>query len=120
MDDLKEKKCVPCEGGLPPLDYKEIHKYLKKVQILKDKHSKYNVEFLRTLVLLEEFDKAFAFSESVWDKDLLFFEGDLLIGLNLFKNKDYKNSEEYFYNLKKHVKNYNFYTPVKMNLKIIL
>ena len=31
MDDLKEKKCVPCEGGLPPLDYKEIHKYLKKV-----------------------------------------------------------------------------------------
>ena len=31
MDDLKEKKCVPCEGGLPPLDYKEIHIYLKKV-----------------------------------------------------------------------------------------
>ena len=31
MSDLAEKKCVPCEGGLPPLDYKEIHKYLKKV-----------------------------------------------------------------------------------------
>jgi len=31
MNDLTEKKCVPCEGGLPPLDYKEIQKYLKKV-----------------------------------------------------------------------------------------
>ena len=31
MSDLAEKKCVPCEGGLPPLDYKEIHKYLKKL-----------------------------------------------------------------------------------------
>jgi len=31
MSDLKEKKCVPCEGGLPSLDYQEIHKYLKKV-----------------------------------------------------------------------------------------
>ena len=31
MSDLEKKKCIPCEAGLPPLDYKEIHKYLKKV-----------------------------------------------------------------------------------------
>ena len=31
MSDFAEKKCVSCESGLPPLDYKEIHKYLKKV-----------------------------------------------------------------------------------------
>ena len=31
MNDLTKKKCLPCEGGLPPLDYEEIHKYLKKV-----------------------------------------------------------------------------------------
>ena len=31
MTDLKEKKCVPCEGGVPPLDLSEIHKYQKKV-----------------------------------------------------------------------------------------
>ena len=31
MTDLSEKKCIPCEGGLPSLDYKEIHKFLKKV-----------------------------------------------------------------------------------------
>ena len=31
MDDLAEKKCIPCEGGIPPFDRDEIHKYLKKV-----------------------------------------------------------------------------------------
>ena len=31
MTDLKEKKCVPCEGGVPSLDISEIHKYQKKV-----------------------------------------------------------------------------------------
>ena len=39
MDDLLKKKCVPCEGGVPPLDLSEIHKYQKKVDgwdILKD------------------------------------------------------------------------------------
>ena len=31
MTDLLDKKCVPCEGGFPPLDLQEIHKYQKKV-----------------------------------------------------------------------------------------
>ena len=31
MDDLANKKCVPCEGGIPAFDIKEIHKYLKKL-----------------------------------------------------------------------------------------
>ena len=31
MTDLKEKKCLPCEGGVPKLDLSEIHKYQKKV-----------------------------------------------------------------------------------------
>ena len=31
MDDLSIKKCVPCEGDIPPFDKTEIHKYLKKV-----------------------------------------------------------------------------------------
>ena len=31
MNDLANKKCVPCEGGIPPFDMTEIHKYLKKV-----------------------------------------------------------------------------------------
>ena len=31
MNELADKKCVPCEGGIPSFDLKEIHKYLKKV-----------------------------------------------------------------------------------------
>jgi len=31
MSDLISKKCVPCEGGVLPLDLSEIHKYQKKV-----------------------------------------------------------------------------------------
>jgi len=31
MDDLLNKKCAPCEGGVLPFDISEIHKYKKKV-----------------------------------------------------------------------------------------
>ena len=31
MNDLLNKKCVPCEGGILPFDISEIHKYQKKI-----------------------------------------------------------------------------------------
>ena len=31
MTDLSKKKCVACDGNIPPFDTSEIHKYLKKV-----------------------------------------------------------------------------------------
>ena len=31
MEDLSKKKCVACEGNIPPFDKSELHKYLKKV-----------------------------------------------------------------------------------------
>ena len=31
MTDLSDKKCIPCEGGIPGFDLSEIHKYLKMV-----------------------------------------------------------------------------------------
>ena len=40
MTDLSEKKCIPCEGGIPSFKIDEIHKYLKKVdgwEVLEDK-----------------------------------------------------------------------------------
>ena len=27
MEDLANKNCIPCEGGIPAFDIKEIHKY---------------------------------------------------------------------------------------------
>ena len=31
MSDLASKKCIPCEGNIPPFNVEEIHKFLKKV-----------------------------------------------------------------------------------------
>ena len=31
MSNLFDKKCVPCEGGVDPLNISDIHKYQKKV-----------------------------------------------------------------------------------------
>ena len=31
MSDLSKKKCVACDGNIPPFDKSEIHQYLKKV-----------------------------------------------------------------------------------------
>ncbi len=47
MSDLSKKKCVPCEGGIPPFDTREIHKYLKKVDgwyVKKDKDESFFIE----------------------------------------------------------------------------
>ena len=44
MSNLKDKKCVPCEGGVIPFDISEIHKYQKKVDgwdILQDIKEKF-------------------------------------------------------------------------------
>ena len=47
MTDLLNKKCVPCEGGILPLEIGEIHKYQKKVDgwdIKEDDKKKYFLE----------------------------------------------------------------------------
>lgn len=32
MANLASKKCVPCEGGTPPMEHDEIEKYIKNVE----------------------------------------------------------------------------------------
>ena len=86
----------------------KAYKYLNKVRSLNNSHSKFNIEFIRTLILLEKMDKAYAFSKSIWDENELFFEADLLLGLDSLKKKDYKNSEKYFERLNK-VSRYNIF-----------
>jgi len=80
---------------------KEAFRYLKKIQSIKNRHSQFNVEFIRTIVLLEKFKQAFAFSKDVWTEDEYFFEADLLLGLNYFIKEDYVNAEKHFERLNK-------------------
>ena len=47
MNDLANKKCVPCEGGIPALDIEEIHKYLKKINgwnVFQNKEKSYFIQ----------------------------------------------------------------------------
>ena len=47
MTDLLDKKCVPCEGGILPLDISEIYKYQKKIDgwdVKKDENKTYFLE----------------------------------------------------------------------------
>ena len=86
----------------------EAFKHLKKVQSLRKDHSKFNIEYTRTLILLDKFDKAFTFSKEAWNKDEYFFEADLLLGLESYLKKDYLEAEKYFERLNK-ISTYNVF-----------
>ena len=46
MNDLLNKKCKPCEGGVLPFDINEIHKYQKKIDGWNVKKNEKNIFFL--------------------------------------------------------------------------
>ena len=75
--------------------------YLNKVRSLKNKHSNFNVQFIRTLILLGKFEQAFAFSQNVWSEDKFFFEAELLLGIKAFANNDFAGAEKYFERMNK-------------------
>ena len=65
MNDLVNKKCVPCEGGVIPFDLSEIHKYQKKVDgwnIIKDNK---NIYFLEKNFKFKNFKKSQNFVNKV-------------------------------------------------------
>ena len=46
MSDLADKKCIPCEGGIPGFDITEIHKYLKMVDGWKVQNDENKIYYL--------------------------------------------------------------------------
>ena len=46
MSDLADKKCIPCEGGIPGFNIGEIHKYLKMVDGWEVKADESNIYYL--------------------------------------------------------------------------
>ena len=53
MDDLLNKKCSPCEGGILPFDTSEIHKYQKKVDGWTVNSNKKNIFFFRKKIYFQ-------------------------------------------------------------------
>ena len=54
-NDLHEKSCIPCKGGISPFAISEIHKYLKKVDGWDIKKKKDETYFLEKNFNFENF-----------------------------------------------------------------
>ena len=65
MSDLANKKCIPCEGGIPSFDLSEIHKYLKKVNGWNVKSEEDNSYYLLKEYKFEDFKKSQKFVNDV-------------------------------------------------------
>ena len=65
MNDLLNKKCKPCEGGILPFDISEIHKYQKKVDGWDVKKSENEIYFLEKNFKFKNFIKSQNFINEV-------------------------------------------------------
>ena len=65
MDDLANKKCIPCEGGIPAFDKSEIHKYLKKVDGWNVKSDEDNSFYLIKNFKFKNFEESQSFVNKV-------------------------------------------------------
>ena len=67
MTDLADKKCIPCEGGIPSFDISQIHTYLKKVDGWDVKNDEENSYYLIKEFKFEDFLKSQKFVNKVGD-----------------------------------------------------
>jgi|TARA_B110000902_G_C13943261_1_gene450607 4a-hydroxytetrahydrobiopterin dehydratase len=65
MTKLFDKKCLPCEGGVPPLDLSEIHKYQKKIDGWDVKKNNKLIFFLEKNFKFKDFIKSQIFINKV-------------------------------------------------------
>ena len=67
MEDLANKKCIPCEGGIPSFNIEEIHKYLKKVDGWEVKSDDQKTYYLIKEFKFDNFLKSIQFVNKVGD-----------------------------------------------------
>jgi 4a-hydroxytetrahydrobiopterin dehydratase len=68
MDDtenLFDKNCIPCKGGIPPFAISEIHKYLKKINGWNVKKKEGETYFLEKNFTFENFVESQKFVNKV-------------------------------------------------------
>ena len=65
MNDLTNKKCIPCEGGISSLDLSEIHKYQKKVDGWDVKPNEKNIYYLEKNFKFKNFLESQSFINKV-------------------------------------------------------
>ena len=65
MSELDEKKCVPCEGGIPALVISEIHKYQKKIDGWDIVKNEKGIHFLEKKFIFKNFVESQKFVNEV-------------------------------------------------------
>ena len=65
MDELYKKKCVACDGKIPPFNINEIHKYLKKVDGWDVKKNNNDTYFLEKSFKFKNFSESQKFINEV-------------------------------------------------------
>ena len=65
MDDLHNKNCIPCRGGVSPFDISEIHKYLNKIDGWDVKKKENEIYFLEKNFTFKNFSESQKFVNEV-------------------------------------------------------
>ncbi|MDC0216344.1 4a-hydroxytetrahydrobiopterin dehydratase [Candidatus Pelagibacter sp.] len=88
MNDLLKKKCVPCEGGVLPLDITEIHKYQKKIDGWLVKQNEKKIYFLEKEFKVKDFINSQKFVNKVGEvSEIEGHHPDILFGWGYAKIK---------------------------------
>ena len=93
MTDLSEKKCIPCEGGIPGFEITEIHKYLKMVDGWEVKADEAKIYYLIKEFKFKNFLESQAFINKV--SEIAETEGhhpDIIFGWGYAKVKIYTHA----------------------------
>ena len=93
MTDLADKKCIPCEGGIPSFNITEIHKYLKMVDGWKVEKDDSEIYYLLKEFKFKNFLESQAFINKV--SEIAETEGhhpDIIFGWGYAKVKIYTHA----------------------------
>ena len=86
-------------------NHSRAYRHFKETQFLKKEHKKFNIHYIYNLILLEKFKESVVFSKSIWKENELFFELDLILGIDYFIKNDYEKAEKHFSRLRINKKN---------------
>ena len=67
--------------------YKDSHKFLKRLNGLEESHTNYSSKYLLSLINSGKFNEAFNYSKKLEKRKLNNFESDLIIGIYYLKNQ---------------------------------
>ena len=91
------------------IDYKNSQKFFKKLDNFEEHSSNYSSKLLQSLVNTENYNEALKHSRKLDKKKIYNFEKNLILGLNEFNNRNYKNAKIYFNKLDPNFENLYIY-----------